>query len=59
MIFDLTVYGFRMAALCLATFTLIVLSWGNGDLGMNCNADYSDSCDTVFRAQASTFAVMT
>ena len=48
-----------MAALCLATFTLIVLSWGNGDLGMNCNADYSDSCDTVFRAQASTFAVMT
>ncbi|SPO23251.1 probable ENA2 - Plasma membrane P-type ATPase [Ustilago trichophora] len=59
MLIDLTVYGFWMAALCLATFTLIEFGWGDGDLGDMCNSSYNDSCDLVFRARASTFAVMT
>ncbi|GAC76706.1 Ca2+ transporting ATPase [Moesziomyces antarcticus T-34] len=59
MLVDLTVYGFWMAALCLATFTLITFNWGDGNLGINCNSDYSESCDLVFRARAATFAVIT
>ncbi|KAJ1029565.1 hypothetical protein NDA13_002811 [Ustilago tritici] len=59
MLIDLTVYGLWMAALCLATFTLVEFDWGNGELGTSCNADYSESCDLVFRARASCFSVLT
>ncbi|TKY87147.1 hypothetical protein EX895_003824 [Sporisorium graminicola] len=59
MLVDLVVYGLWMAVLCLATFTLVEFGWGNGELGINCNSEHSSSCDLVFRARASTFAVMT
>jgi potassium/sodium efflux P-type ATPase len=56
---DMIVYGTWIAALCLASFILRVYAWGNGNLGSNCNDSYSDSCDTVFRARATTFACLT
>lgn len=56
---DLLVYGLIMAALCLATFSLILYRWGSGDLGLNCNDSYNDSCLEVFRARGATFVVMT
>ncbi|EPQ27813.1 uncharacterized protein PFL1_04558 [Pseudozyma flocculosa PF-1] len=59
MILDLFVYGFWMAALCLATFTLVVFRWGQGELGLNCNSNNGDNCDVVFRGRGATFSVMT
>ncbi|KAN0064317.1 P-type ATPase [Thecaphora frezii] len=59
MILDLFVYGFWMAALCLATFTLIVFRWGGSELGINCNGSDGTDCSVVFRARGATFAVMT
>lgn len=59
MIFDLLVYGLWMAGLCLATFSLVVYRWGDGKLGLDCNSDYNDSCDVVFRGRGATFAVIT
>ncbi|WFD43203.1 P-type Na(+) transporter [Malassezia psittaci] len=59
MILDLVVYGLWMAALCLATFTLVLYGWGDGDLGNDCNNSYNASCDTVFRARGATFVVIT
>ncbi|KAK8087603.1 hypothetical protein PG997_002564 [Apiospora hydei] len=56
---DMVVYGLWIAALCLATFSLVVFGFGDGSLGENCNRDYSASCDTVFRARATTFATLT
>lgn len=57
---DMTVYGFWMAALCLASFALVIYALGgNGDLGVNCNNSYSERCDGVFRARATTFVSMT
>lgn len=58
---DMTVYGLWMAALCLASFVLVLYAWGNGDadLGDNCNNSYSDECEVVFRARAATFACLT
>ncbi|KAF2878060.1 sodium P-type ATPase-like protein [Massariosphaeria phaeospora] len=56
---DITVYGLWIAALCLASFTLVLNGWGSGNLGHNCNDSYSDSCDTVFRARATCFACLT
>merc|ERR1711976_888764 len=59
MLGDLLAYGLWMSALCLATFSLIVYRWNGGDLGMDCNDDYNDSCEVVFKARGSTFVVIT
>jgi P-type Na+/K+ transporter len=56
---DMVVYGLWIAALCLASFVLVVFGFGDGNLGQNCNGSYSDECDTVVRARATTFACLT
>ncbi|KAF2640140.1 sodium P-type ATPase-like protein [Massarina eburnea CBS 473.64] len=56
---DMLVYGLWIAALCLASFTLVLHGWGDGSLGSNCNDAYSESCETVFRARATCFACLT
>ncbi|KAI1367583.1 potassium/sodium efflux P-type ATPase [Xylaria arbuscula] len=56
---DMSVYGVWVAALCLGSFTLVVYRFGGGDLGTGCNQDYTESCDVVFRARATTFACLT
>ncbi|KAK6519307.1 Na+ ATPase [Arthrobotrys megalospora] len=56
---DMLVYGLWVAALCLCSFILVLFGFGNGDLGDNCNNEYSEKCDTVFRARATCFACLT
>lgn len=56
---DLLFYGLWMAALCLATFSLVVFRWGGGVLGEDCNSKYNASCDVVFRGRGATFTVLT
>jgi P-type Na+/K+ transporter len=58
------VYGLWIAALCLASFTLVLYGWGDGNLGVNCNESLYNEfgepvCRTVFRARATTFACLT
>ncbi|KAI5845384.1 hypothetical protein BZA05DRAFT_408351 [Tricharina praecox] len=56
---DLTVYGLYMSALCLASFTLVVFGFGDGQLGNDCNDRYSADCELVFRARSTTFVSLT
>jgi P-type Na+/K+ transporter len=56
---DMLVYGLWMSALCLSSFLLVMYGFGDGDLGTNCNDSYSEVCDTVFRARATTFVSLT
>jgi P-type Na+/K+ transporter len=56
---DMVVYGLWITVLCLAAFSLVVFGFGSGDLGTQCNDRYSASCDTVYRARATTFACLT
>ncbi|KAL8913039.1 MAG: hypothetical protein Q9171_002107 [Xanthocarpia ochracea] len=57
---DMLVYGFWMAALCLASFSVVLFGFGDGNLGTGgCNSNYSEECDTVFRARATTFVCLT
>lgn len=56
---DMVAYGLWIAALCLASFSLVLHGFGDGNLGVNCNDSYSDACDTVFRARATCFACLT
>lgn len=60
LLIDILVYGAWMAALCLSSFSLVMWAFGNGELGAGtCNNTYSEECDTVFRARATTFVSMT
>jgi len=58
-IIDMAVYGVWIAALCLSSFILRMYAFGDGELGEDCNDKYSDSCETVFKARATTFACLT
>merc|ERR1712187_884178 len=49
-IIDTLVYGVWMAALCLASFSLVLFGWGDGNLASGCNSNYKPECDTVFLA---------
>jgi len=56
---DMVVYGTWITILCLSAFVLRVYGFGNGDLGERCNDSYNETCETVFRARATTFACLT
>ncbi|ANZ73913.1 BA75_01103T0 [Komagataella pastoris] len=60
---DMLVYGVIMAICCMGPFLIVVYGDGNASgeprLGEDCNDAYSSSCDAVFRARSSCFAVMT
>lgn len=53
------VYGITMAGCIMASFSLVVFGFGPGDLGRNCNLEYSPSCEIVFRARATCYSTMT
>ncbi|KAH7316910.1 potassium/sodium efflux P-type ATPase [Stachybotrys elegans] len=56
---DMVVYGLWITLLCLASFTLVVFGFGDGNLGERCNEGFSESCTLVYRARATTFACLT
>ncbi|KAL3450316.1 hypothetical protein BJX65DRAFT_11426 [Aspergillus insuetus] len=58
-IVDIIVYGFWTAALCLSAFSLRMWGFGDGNLGSGCNREYSEQCELVFRARATTFVCLT
>ncbi|KAF1830533.1 sodium P-type ATPase-like protein [Decorospora gaudefroyi] len=60
LIIDKFAYGTTMGALCLASFAIVVYAGPNTQgLGHGCNEGWNPSCDTVFRARATTFATIT
>ncbi|KAI0967654.1 hypothetical protein F4678DRAFT_239366 [Xylaria arbuscula] len=56
---DMVVYGILMGSLTLATFIIIVYGANNGQLGRDCNKQWGDTCEPVFRARAAVFAELT
>ncbi len=59
-IVDILVYGLWMAALCLSSFSLVMWgSFGDGDLGLNCNRDFNSQCEPVSVKRATTFISLT
>ncbi|KAK1144299.1 P-type ATPase [Aspergillus melleus] len=58
-IIDTLVYGFWTAALCLSAFSIRLWGFGDGNLGRGCNSEYSEDCELVFRARATTFVCLT
>lgn len=56
---DIFIYGVFIGAIGLINFTVSTHGWGNGDLGEDCNMNYNDSCENVFRARGGLFLTMT
>lgn len=56
---DMLAYGLWIAALCLGAFSLVMFGFGDGNLGTSCNESFNPTCETVFRARATTFACLT
>lgn len=61
LITDKMIYGSFMGSLCLIAFVCVIYAAGSGtaDLGNGCNKGYNETCDTVFRARATTYATLT
>lgn len=57
-ILDLISYGLVMAACLLGSFVVVLFGFNNGNLGHDCNIEYSDSCEPVFRARATCYTTM-
>ena len=58
-IVDMIVHGTIMGACTLLTFVIIVYGTGGGSLGFDCNRNYNEGCNGVFRARAAVFAELT
>ncbi|ORZ22855.1 P-type II D ATPase [Lobosporangium transversale] len=58
-VMDTFVYGLAMGALSFANFCIVIFGFNNGEFGSECNSEYSDLCDGVFRARATSYAGMT
>ncbi|KAI2462963.1 potassium/sodium eff [Annulohypoxylon bovei var. microspora] len=66
-IIDKMAYGIFMGSLCIAAFTSVIYTsmediykeppW-YGILGSDCNAVYNESCNSVYRARAATYATL-
>ncbi|KAI1315931.1 Na+ ATPase [Mortierella claussenii] len=58
-VLDTFVYGLAMGALCFSAFCAVLFGFENGNLGSECNAEYSEACRGVFRARATAYASLT
>lgn len=55
----MAVYGTFGAALCLASFSLVVFGFNDGNLGIDSNDSIGNGSINVFRARSTTFAMLT
>ncbi|KAI7856652.1 potassium/sodium efflux P-type ATPase [Circinella umbellata] len=58
-IIDIVFYGTVIGVICLLNFIVVVYGYGGGQLGYDCNHNYNDSCEIVFRARGAVFAALT
>ncbi|KAJ2833839.1 hypothetical protein GGI24_000676 [Coemansia furcata] len=56
---DIVFYGFSIGLLSISNFWLIISGFGDGNMAMHCNKEYSEECDLVFRARGAVFATLT
>ncbi|KAG0309707.1 Na+ ATPase [Dissophora globulifera] len=58
-VMDTFIYGLFMGALSFVNYCIVVFALNNGNLGSDCNGHYTESCDGVFRARATSYATLT
>lgn len=56
---DIIFYGFMIGVICLANFIIVLYGYGTGELGIDCNGHYNETCEEVYRARGALFATLT
>ncbi|PNY26013.1 Sodium transport ATPase 5 [Tolypocladium capitatum] len=59
LLLDMVVYGLLMACCTIGSFAIVVFGFDGGNLGADCNKQYSPACRDVFRARATCYTTMT
>jgi magnesium-transporting ATPase (P-type) len=55
---DIVAYGIIMAVTLLSSFSTVLFGFYDGNLGHNCNVEYSEQCHGVFRSRTTCYTVM-
>lgn len=58
LITDKMLYGTWAGILCLVSFIIVTGGGKSGNLGVDCNEEWNETCDIVFRGRATVFAVL-
>lgn len=58
LITDKMLYGVWAGILCLVSFIIVTGGGDSSNLGVDCNESWNETCDVVFRARATVFAVL-
>ena len=59
LIVDKFIYGTFMGVLCLASYAIVAFGVGDGDLGMDCNEAYNETCDLAYRSRGTAYSILT
>lgn len=59
MIIDMLAYGTWIGIICVVSFVGVVYGDGKGQLGIDCNNGWNESCHYVFRGRTTGFMIMT
>ncbi|KAK3675151.1 hypothetical protein LTR78_005085 [Recurvomyces mirabilis] len=59
LIVDKFIYGSIMGCLCLVSYVIVVFRIGDGDLGIDCNENFNETCDLAYRARGTAYSVLT
>lgn len=59
LLLDMIVYGLIQAICVLGSFCVVIFGFNDGALGLDCNTAYSEQCDPVFKARATSYTTMT
>ncbi|KAM0335108.1 hypothetical protein ACHAQA_000143 [Verticillium albo-atrum] len=55
---DIAAYGILMAICILGSFVIVIFGFYDGYLGRDCNLEWSESCNGVFRARSTCYTAM-
>ncbi|EEY16846.1 calcium-transporting ATPase [Verticillium alfalfae VaMs.102] len=55
---DIAAYGVLMAICILSSFVIVIFGFYGGNLGRDCNLEWSEQCNDVFRARSTCYTAM-
>ncbi|KAG7141282.1 Sodium transport ATPase 5 like protein [Verticillium longisporum] len=55
---DIAAYGVLMAICILSSFVVVIFGFYGGNLGRDCNLEWSEQCNDVFRARSTCYTAM-
>jgi potassium/sodium efflux P-type ATPase len=58
-VMDTFIYGLAMGMLSFANYSIVLFGFNHGKMGIGCNNEWSEDCEGIFRARATSYTCMT